>query len=260
MFAAMFFILSKLLDFLINPFYWVLLLLIIGIIMLRKKKKGGLKWIIFSLLLSLFFTSPIVMSFMMSAWQLPTYSSNSIKQPYKVGILMGGSMRHFDEKNQRPVYSTSVDRLMQTIALYKEGKIEKILLTGGSGYVFLQDQKESFFIAKVLKQSGIPDSSIIIEDESRNTYENAIFTRDILKHKNIEGRLLLITSAFHMRRSLACFKKAGLNIDAFPVDSKTRYFTLTPDSFLPEPYYFTLWDQLIHEWVGMIAYKISGYI
>lgn len=169
-------------------------------------------------------------------------------------------MRHFDEKNQRPVYSMSVDRLLQTIALYKEGKIEKILLTGGSGHVFLQDQKESFFIAKVLQQAGIPDSNIIIEDQSRNTYENAIYTRDLVEKMGIKGKFLLITSSFHMKRSLACFKKAGMSVYPYPVDAKTRSFSLAIDSFLPEPFYFTLWDQIIHEWVGLAAYKFSGYI
>jgi len=259
-FADMFFLLSKIFDFLVNPFFWVLALLIIGLIALWKGKKSARKWLLTSFLFIIIFTNPLIISLVMNAWQAPAYSLNDIKSPYEVGILMGGSMRHFDEKTERPVYSMSVDRLLQTVSLYHNGKIKKILLTGGSGHVFRQDQKESFFIADVLRKSGVAAEDIIIENNSRNTYENALFTRDLVKVKGIKGRFLLITSSFHMRRSVACFRKVGFDVDTFPVDSKTREASFTPDSFIPEPFYFTLWDQLIHEWVGMIAYKISGYI
>jgi uncharacterized SAM-binding protein YcdF (DUF218 family) len=259
-FVDMFFLLSKILDFAVNPFYWVLICFAIGLIFLKKGKKSSRKWLITSFLLLVIFTNPLIISITMNSWQVPAYPASSITTPFDYGILMGGSMRHYDEEIERPVYSMSVDRLLQTIALYKEGKIKKILLSGGSGHVFLQNQKESFFIAKVLLQAGVPEDDILVEDLSRNTYENAIFTRDLVKAKNLNGSFLLITSAFHMRRSVACFKKAGLTVFPYPVDGKLQNFTLSVDSFLPEPFYFTLWDQLIHEWVGMIAYKFSGYI
>jgi len=261
MFADMFFQLSKILDFLINPFNWVVALFGIGLIFLWKGKKSAKKWLLASFLTIVFFTNPLILSVVMIKWDYPSYPAKNITQPYEIGILLGGSMRHYDEINERPVYSMSVDRLMQTIALYKSGKIRKILLTGGSGHVFLQHQKESDIIRVVLNQAGVPDEDILVENQSRNTYENAAFTAKLIREENINGKFLVITSASHMRRTIACFKKTGLAVDPFPVDGKSQTFSWTPDTFiLPEPHAFGAWDSYIHEWAGMIAYKISGYI
>lgn len=124
-----------------------------------------------------------------------------------------------------------------------------------------QSDKESDIIVKVLLQSGIPMNDIIIENQSRNTYENAIFSTEILHQNFPDSKVLLITSAFHMRRSLACFRKAGMILDPYPVDKKARHETITPDRiFLPDPGCLIYWDILIHEWIGMVTYKIQGYI
>ena len=127
-------------------------------------------------------------------------------------------MRYYDQQAKRVVYSTSVDRLLQAMELYHSGKIKKILLTGGSGFVNFQDWKESGLIAKVLLKSGVKQEDIILENNSRNTYENAEMSAVILKQHYPNARCILITSAFHMRRSLACFAKAGITMDPFSVD------------------------------------------
>ena len=78
---------------------------------------------------------------------------------------------------------------------------------------------------------------------------------------SVETRSLLITSAFHMRRSKACFKKAGLPVDLFSTDfySHPRYYT--PDTLLvPQAEAITIWQKLFKEWTGMVAYKAAGYI
>jgi uncharacterized SAM-binding protein YcdF (DUF218 family) len=159
------------------------------------------------------------------------------------------------------VYSQSVDRLMQTIVLYKSGKIKKILLSGGSGSMTRPDERESNIILKVLESTGIPRGDVIVENDSRNTYENAAYTTKLLKKDYPGQHYLLITSMFHMRRSAACFKKTGLTFDTFPVDPRGNYHDYTPESALiPNAGAFLLWDALIHEWVGMATYKIMGYI
>ena len=119
-------------------------------------------------------------------------------------------MRYYDSNTKRVVYGSSVDRLIQAIALYHNGKVRKILLSGGSGYISFPEWRESVYLAEVLEQSCIPDSSIIIEKNSRNTRENAVESAKILGNGKYGQRFLLITSGTHMKRSLACFKKAGL--------------------------------------------------
>lgn len=257
----MFFILSKILDFIVTPFYWVLFSLIIGFWLRVRKSKRGPVFYKLAVVLLIFFTNPIVFNTVARLWEVPAYPAENIKNPYEIGILLGGSVNTFDKKSNRPVYSLSVDRLLQTIALYKKGKIRKILLSGGSGRIFEQDMRESDFVVDVLLQSGIPREHILVENRSRNTYENAIYSVETLKRNNISGSVLLITSATHMRRSVACFSKAGMHVTPYPVDSKGNTQQFTPDKIiLPEPYGFVIWDQIVHEWVGMAVYRVAGYI
>jgi len=180
----------------------------------------------------LFFTNPWIVSKVVSAWEIPSMDSRIIIQPFDVGIVMGGSMRYYDPGVGRVVYSSSVDRLIQAMQLYHDGKIKKIMLTGGSGFVNFQDWKESGLIAKFLLSSGIPESDIILENNSRNTYENAALSADILKRQPSSKRQLLITSGFHMRRSLLCFKKAGLDPVPFSVDIRSASHINTLDRLI----------------------------
>jgi uncharacterized SAM-binding protein YcdF (DUF218 family) len=107
---------------------------------------------------------------------------------------------------------------------------------------------------------GIPQERLILENESRNTYESAVNVPRLLKQEP-PGEYLLITSAFHLRRSVACFRKAGFKVDVFSTDFYThpRYFS--PDIlFIPSPDSIMTWQKLFKEWAGMVAYKVAGYI
>ena len=207
------------------------------------------------------FSNPFIANEVLKQWEVQPVEANHFKKPFDVGILLGGSLRYFDQQFQRPVYSQSVDRLLQTIALYKSGMIKKILLSGGSGSISRPDEKESEIILNVLKQIGIPKEDIIMENISRNTYENAIQSASLLKQDYPNGSFLLITSSFHMRRSRACFLKTGLKFDIYPVDPRAMYHGYTPENaIIPHAGALLAWDALLHEWVGMITYKIMGYV
>ena len=107
---------------------------------------------------------------------------------------------------------------------------------------------------------GIPEQDFIIETESRNTRENAVFTKQVLDKEIPGGNFLLITSAFHMRRSLGCFNRAGMKVDYYSTDrfSGPRKFEFD-NLFIPNSQAFESWKMLIHEVTGFIVYKISGY-
>ena len=223
------------------------------------KKKRRL-FFIYALGLLLFFTNPFIINLVMQAWEVPSRPAKSIALPYEGGIVLGGAMRYYNSTMERPVYGSSVDRLMQTIVLYQEGKIRKIVLVGGSGLVLMQDPKESEILYQLLVKMNIPAEDIIVEKHSRNTYENAINTAAILRSGQNNGKFLLITSGYHMRRSLACFEKAGFQVDPYPVDEHSGKPEFTPDKlFLPEAANLETWDLLLHEWVGYIMYKLAGY-
>jgi uncharacterized SAM-binding protein YcdF (DUF218 family) len=153
------------------------------------------------------------------------------------------------------------DRLMQGIILYKTGKIKKLFFTGGSGSMAFPDLKEALLVKKFVTGLGIPESDFIIESESNNTHENATLSKPILE-KNFDqnAKFLLITSSFHMRRSVACFQKAGIAVIPYGVDQYGRKRNFEFFSFfIPNSDILSGWNTLFHEWIGMVMYKMMGY-
>ena len=197
----------------------------------------------------------------MRSWEIPSRKIDSIKEAYDVGVLLGGAMRYYNSEMERVVYGSSADRFIQTVALYKKGKIKKILISGGSGLLTQQQFKEAEMLRNVLLEMNIPGQDIIVENKSKNTYENALFSAEILKKDFSEKKILLITSGYHMRRSLGCFKKAGTLVEPFSVDEHSGNGQYTPDKlFIPDVAILESWNILLHEWVGYFSYWIVGYI
>src|SRR5205085_7732741 len=101
---------------------------------------------------------------------------------------------------------------------------------------------------------------IITENQSKNTYENALFSSRILKQDFKGEKILLITSAFHMKRTMECFKKQGIMGDPYSVDEHSGMIQWMPNkSIIPDAEVLEGWDILMHEWVGYLSYKIMGY-
>jgi len=252
----MFFLLSKLLVFLITPLVWILGLLACAFIVKDdRRRKKMLGW---TLILALFFSNGFIFDEAARAWEIPAKPHNEVKQ-YEYGIVLGG-MSAYDPAFQRAQFYRGVDRLIQTVELYRKGYIKKIIFTGGSGRILHPEMKEGNYINRYLLYMGIPKEDFLIESESQNTRENATLTKKLLGENNIKGEFLLITSAFHMRRSVGCFNKVGLTVDPYSTDrySGPRKFEFD-HMFIPNISALNDWTNLIHEIVGYITYKISGY-
>ncbi len=254
----MFFLLSKLLEFLIKPLVWVLVLLLLGLF--HKNVNRRRKFVIAALVVFYFFSNNFIADEFMRAWEVPAMQESEFKGNYDVGIVLGG-MLAYDAKLKRAQFDRGSDRIFQAIRLYHEGRIKKILLDGGSGSIVESDILEAPFLKEYLLQIGIPDSVIIMEPHSRNTHENATFVKPILDSLCPHGRYLLITSASHMPRALKCFEKVGIPVTPYSADrySGPRKFVFD-HMFIPDKWALVSWDVLIHEWIGYISYKIAGYI
>ena len=253
----MFFILSKLLSFVIAPLTWVFVLLLWAFLTKVDKRKKKLLLIAVSLLYV--FSNAFLFNEAMGAWELQTKKYEELKT-YDAGIVLGG-MLAYDGEFDRLMFLRGTDRLMQAIELYKKGYIKKILFTGGSGSVLHQDMKEGVFAHRFLLTIGIPEHDIIIESESNNTRENAIFSKIILDKQLPAGKFLLITSAFHMRRAIGCFSKAGVQTDYYSTDRYSGMRSFEIDNLLiPNAASMMHWQMLIHEMIGFVVYKISGYV
>ncbi|HET6989885.1 MAG TPA: YdcF family protein [Bacteroidia bacterium] len=253
----MFFFLSKILAFLLMPLTWFFVLLIWS---WRAKDPGKKKRLrIAAIVVIVLFSNRFVFDRTMHIWEI-----DAVKEPapgtYDAIIVLGG-MSTYDQQLDRIQFSRGTDRLLQAIELWKKGVAKKIIFTGGSGSILHSDILESDQIKSYLHKAGIPDSVMIYENKSRNTHENATMTKPILQKYFPNGKFLLITSAFHMRRSLGCFAKEGIPVTPYSVDRYSGPWKFEFDyMFLPSPETLGDWNILFHEWVGCISYKLSGYI
>lgn len=255
----MFFIISKLLFFFINPFTWIVASLLLFFIIKNPKWKKRMK--ITSLVCLLFFSNTFIFLEFERMWEIPGTPIKNVKK-YEVGIVLGG-MFEYNNDLKRLSVRRGADRIWQAVSLYKAGKIQKIFVSGGSGYVTGRGLYEGEQLKKVLVKWGIPEQDILEESISKNTYENAIETKKVLTRSYPHfKRFLLITSAQHMRRARAIFKKQDLPCDTFTTDHFTGSKREVSADQLLVPSALTIadWNGLIKEWVGYIIYDVAGYL
>ena len=246
----MFYIASKLLAFLIKPIIWVFILLISALIFKAKRKKI----LLFALITFYFFSNSFITDSCARLWEMPRYAPT---ETYDVGIVLGG-IADYDKITKAHNFNKHADRIIDAQQLYHQGKIKKILISGGSGWLFNDGYIEANAMRDYLLLNQIPSEDILIENTSRNTKENAFNSAEILKKEYPNGKFLLITSANHMRRAQFCFEKAGIITKAFPTDCTTSYTNFGGEyMFLPRVNALEVWENLIHEWIGYTVYKIK---
>jgi uncharacterized SAM-binding protein YcdF (DUF218 family) len=202
-------------------------------------------------------TNRSIADFAMLSWEWK-YNVSAENKNYDVAIVLGG-LSSFDQN--RIEWHDGADRLLYPLEMYKMGNVKKLLLSGGSGRIFDQEDKESLHLQKYLIHIGVSPEDILLDTSSRNTYENALYSKQVLDSAGLSNaRLLLVTSAFHMPRSKACYDKIGLKTTAFPVDFNTQSSVYYLDQYIiPDPLALQTWSVLVREIFGYIAYKVKGY-
>ncbi len=197
----------------------------------------------------------------MKWWEVPPINISSITKPYPIGVVLCGITNTRLKPKDRVHFQKGADRIIHAVQLYKEGKIKKILISGGSGSLLYPEESESSDLNQFALMTGVKKRDIILENESRNTHENALFSGKIIEEEKLKGNVLLITSAFHMKRAQACFKKENVKFDVFSTDLYSGEMEYSPNSLIvPSIGAIKTWTILIKEWLGMVAYKLSGYI
>jgi uncharacterized SAM-binding protein YcdF (DUF218 family) len=254
---AMFFILSKLLYYLFSPITLILASFISSLFLKNKIWKKRLFITGFSFLL--LFTNPFIINELFRAWEVKPVNMNAVKD-YDVAIVLSGMTKMQTGYNDRIHFADGIDRLLHPYQLYKEGRVKKILITGGSGSLVNQEKREADELLEYLIAIGMPKEDVIIERDSRNTRENAVFTKELLEKKYPQySRFLMVTSAFHMRRSIGCFEKANLKVTPFATDYYTHRTVFYPNMLLPNENALGKWFTLYHEALGFCIYKLMGY-
>ena len=252
----MFFILSKVLLFLLSPFIWVIIVFILGFIFKNPiwKKRS----FVAAFLMLLFFSNGFIFDQIAKWWEAEPVMANELDANYDYAIVLGGMASH-DSLMNRIVFHESIDRLLQTLDLYSRGFIDTVIISGGSARLLFKERKEATVLKNYLVDLGIDKERMLTDPDSRNTYEN--ITNSIkLMHKPAKQNVLVITSAFHMRRVKAVLKKSGIQADTYPAHFISSTGPFNPASIvLPGVGTFVGWEMLIKEMVGLMVYKIKGY-
>jgi len=252
-FTKVFFIFSKILSFTVDPFFWIIILLLLALFAKKKYKRP--RYLYSALILVIIFSSSPFYKMVFDYWKIKreiTY------QKFDAGILLGG-MISLSSTVDNIQFNEHNDRLLNTIELFHKGIIKNIIITGASGSLS-SDMKEADILKSFLTRIGIPKEKIIVENQSKNTHENATYTELTCRELEMDKySFLLITSDYHMRRSLSCFKKTGLNITPFVKESDEFHFDLEY-IIVPQTNVLFKWKVLFHEIVGYFIYKIMGYV
>jgi uncharacterized SAM-binding protein YcdF (DUF218 family) len=252
----MFFILSKVLQFVLNPITWIFILFLISLFSLKRRRK----YLWAGLIVFYLFSNEFIFNEAARLWEIPPKKYEELKT-YDFGIVLGG-LATFDEKLNRLQGQRSFDRLLQAIELYHKGYIKKILFSGGSGSLTYPNMKEGSYVRDYLLSIGFPKEDLMVETESKNTKENADFSKALLQETgNENASLLLITSGFHQRRSVRIFNNIGLEVTPYSTDRLAGDRRWDPEFLLlPDAGILFYWEVLIHEWVGMAVYWVRGWV
>jgi len=169
-------------------------------------------------------------------------------------------MRAPTATHKRGDFKDGVDRLLHGFRLYRAGKAPLILISGGQVPMFgMSIETEAEAARSVLEEWGVPESAILVETRSKNTVENGTFSRDLLASRGIH-RVLLVTSAYHMPRAVAAFRKAGLEVSPSPTDYLTGWPEPDlPFRFLPDTEALHYSAGALREYIGLFVYRLRGW-
>ncbi len=235
--------------------------MIVGLFIKNIKKKRVA--FITSFLLFIFFSNDFLSNVVMKTWEVDPVPIHSLSD-YETGIVLTGVVNTEIEPRDRVYFQKGADRVTHAAQLYLEGKIKKILISGGTGKLIEYDDDipEADIIVNFYTMLGIPWEDIIVDNQSQNTRQSAVNCKKILEKMYPGGRHLIITSAFHQNRSMACFRKEQLKADPFSCDfytNRSGEFSLSA-LLIPSSAALSRWEIMIKEWVGIVSYKIAGYI
>lgn len=254
----MFFFFSKILYFVLTPLFWIAFLFLLSFII--KKNSLSKKLRIASFACLLLFSNNFFVDSLIKIWERP--EQPTLTQPsYAAGIVLGGGMAVYDSQYDKIIFRDNTDRFLQALALYKKGVIKKILLSGGAGSLVYRDMLEAPLISSYLAEIGVPDSDLIVDSLSDNTFENARNSAIILRKHFPAEKVLLITSSLHMKRSAACFRRQLVIFDEYPTNKITGMTRKDIGYYIiPDADAFSRWEKLLHEVIGYVVYDMKGYI
>lgn len=254
--------LSKVVPLLIFPFFLTLWLLLLGLLLLLlRKRRGALICITAAIAMFVVCGNPVLSSSLYARHE-------SIHLPLPVAeypqadviIVLGGALGPPLPPRKYTDLSGATDRILHGARLYRAGKAHSVLLSGGNVFPQPGIEPESFYMAELMQEWGVPGSALLVEGRSRNTYENALYSRQIMEEQGFE-QALLVTSALHMPRALAVFQSAG--IDAIPAPTDYNITDINQPAvlrWLPTLGGMGTLTEVLRENLGILVYRYRGWI
>jgi uncharacterized SAM-binding protein YcdF (DUF218 family) len=256
----LFFVLSKTLGLMALPTNFLIGLGLLGALLLATRfASAGRKIMVASIaLLAVCAFSPL--------GNLILYPLESRSPPWDAArgapdgiVVLGGSIDpDLSIAYHTPVIRSAADRIVAAAALGRRYPNARIIFSGGSADLFANDAREADYAGQIFESLGIGKDRLIMERRSRNTYENAVFSKGVASPKQGE-RWLLITSAYHMPRAVGLFRKAGFPVEPYPVDwrvGRDAADILSLSNIAVDGLGRT--DVGVREWIGLLAYRLTG--
>jgi uncharacterized SAM-binding protein YcdF (DUF218 family) len=254
----MFFILSKIAAFVLLPSNLIFIVGLLGLVLLttRFRRAGGRLVIVSFILLVVVGILPIGNLFVQPLEQRFPPWDPAHGAPDGIVVLGGALNPLLSRTYGAPQLSGSAERVTVIPLLARTYPNARIVYSGGDASLLATDGRETDYLYPLLESFGVPRERVMLEDRARNTYENAVFTKELMRPKPGE-RWLLVTSASHMPRAIGCFRRAGFAVEAYPVDwNRLPGVSLWPGSHIAHG--LQTLDFSAHEWIGLLAYWFRG--
>jgi uncharacterized SAM-binding protein YcdF (DUF218 family) len=247
-----FYFLSKILDLALAPLVWGIGLALAAVAWRRRR---AAPWLAAGAAAVLWIFSVETVADELS--RLAEVGVRSTVRPgvtYDAAIVLGGCIDPAASRVSRETeLSPSGERVVAGYELFRAGRVRNLLLSAGGEDP--SEEVEADFMAALYRRLGVPEDRIAIERESRNTRENALRSAVIARERGWRT-LVLVTSAAHMPRAAATFRRAGLDVDLLPVDH--RYGDRRP-TFVPRSDALDRSTAAIRELAGRLVYQVAGY-
>ena len=252
----MFFLLSKFLNWFVYPLSLLFLGLFVILVFYRRRYT---RWGLAFVLLLLYGMSTMITVQPLMRWLEGSRPSPELHQHYDVAIVLTGMVALRRSRPGHLEFNEHVERILEGISLVKRGIADKLLIAGGSGDPFDRRLSEARVLRTFALEFGLRDEQVLLEEVSRNTYESAVNATRIIRAGHYR-QLVLITSAAHMYRAAATFHKQGLFPQPYPVDFQTNGGGIHLFDFLPSVRALDVMTDVVHELIGLVMYRLQGYI
>ena len=252
----MFYVLSKILSFLTDPLTWIVACFILGVLLRKKPAKRVFFWT--GIALFILMGNGALISLAERHWVRNVIRPLPEATHYEYALVQGG-FADFNPATGKTQLFDEAERLIEPVRLYREGRVNKLMITGDGSIHDDRNPGSSKVFLEYLASLGVDTCDVILDTEARTTLESVNRTRELLGPAFDGRNCLLVTSAIHMPRTIRVYHKAGIDPVPFATSVPLPYKLEITNIHLASGN-LDRWRKLIHEWVGMVAYGVAGSV